>query len=201
MKSMIVLLAALIACLAITLAPEAHVAAGPATQAGPDRDWPLYGNDLGNMRYVDVDQINPGNVAQLQPAWIFHTGVSSPKTSFESQPIMVDGTLYVSSPHDHVYALDAATGALKWTYNPVLPPLHALAICCGQTNRGVAVGGGKVFVAQLDANLVALDARTGAVVWKTAVDKWEDKWTETMAPQYVDGKVLVGASGAEFEVR
>ena len=76
-----------------------------------------------------------------------------------------------------------------------------MAICCGQTNRGVAVGGGKVFIAQLDANLVALDAATGAVVWKTAVDKWEEKWTETMAPQYADGKVLVGASGGEFEQR
>jgi alcohol dehydrogenase (cytochrome c) len=164
-------------------------------------DWPYYGNDLGNMRYVDADQINPANVGQLAPAWIFHTGVSGPKTSFESQPIIVDGTLYVSSPHGHVYALDAVTGALKWTFNPQLPTLHELAICCGQTNRGVAVGGGKVFVGLLDASLVALDARTGDVVWKTAVDKWEDSWTETMAPQYVDGKVLIGASGGEFELR
>lgn len=201
MKASLLPLAALIACLAIAFAPEVRVAAGPVPQAGPDRDWPLYGNDLGNMRYVDVDQVNPGNVAHLAPAWIFHTGVASPATSFESQPIIVGGTLYVSSPHDHVYALDAATGALKWTYNPQMPPLHALAICCGQTNRGVAVGQGMVFVGQLDANLVALDAKTGAVVWKTAVDKWEDRWTETMAPQYVDGKVLIGGSGGEFERR
>src|SRR4029453_3627922 len=111
------------------------------------------------------------------------------------------GSLFVSSPHSHVFALDAATGALKWTYNPQMPSLHEMAICCGQTNRGVAVGGGKVFVGQLDANLNALDAQTGKVLWKTAVDKWEDSWTETMAPQYVDGKVLIGASGGEFELR
>ncbi len=63
------------------------------------------------------------------------------------------------------------------------------------------VGKGKVFVGQLDANLVALDANTGQVVWKVAVDPWQERWTETMAPQYVDGKVLIGASGGEFEVR
>ena len=197
MKHLALLSATLFLCLAL-IAPAA---ARPAAQGGPNRDWPTYGNDPGNMRYVDQDQITPANVTQLTPAWIFHTGVASPKTSFESQPIIVNGTLYISSPHDHVYALDAASGALKWTYNPQQPPLHEMAICCGQTNRGVAVGGGKVFVAQLDANLVALDAATGAVVWKTAVDKWEEKWTETMAPQYADGKVLVGASGGEFEKR
>src|SRR3954451_22799653 len=119
MKRFAFSVAALLTCLALGITPVLVTAAHPVAQAAPDRDWPYYGHDPGNMRYVDVDQINPGNVAQIQPAWIFHTGVSSPKTSFESQPIMVDGTLYVSSPHDHVYALDAATGALKWTYNPV----------------------------------------------------------------------------------
>jgi glucose dehydrogenase len=161
MKQLTYGLAALLMCLAL-VAPAPPSA---AAQTPPDLNWPYYGNDLGNMRYVDSDLINPGNVAQLQPAWILHTGIGNAKTSFESQPIIVDGTLYVSSPHDHVYALDAATGALKWTYNPQMPPLHDLAICCGQTNRGVAVGAGKVYVAQLDANLVALDAATGNVVW------------------------------------
>lgn len=200
MKRIATILASLV-CLALVGAPAGRALAGQMGQAGENKDWPYYGNDLGNMRYVDMDQINPGNVAQLTPAWIFHTGVMSAKTSFESQPIIVNGILYISSPHSHVYALDAATGALKWTYNPQMPTLHDMAICCGQTNRGVAVGGGKVFVGQLDANLVALDANTGAIVWKTEVDKWQDSWTETMAPQYVDGKVLIGASGGEFEIR
>jgi len=195
MKRSLHLLGLLLACLAVVAVPHA----GAAT---PNQlDWPYYGNDLGNMRYVNADQINPSNVGQLQPAWVFHTGVGDAETSFESQPIVVDGTLYISSPHDHVYALDAATGQLKWLYNPEQPSLEDLAICCGQTNRGVAVGQGKVFIGQLDANLVALDAATGKVVWKTPVDDWHKKWTETMAPQYVDGKVLIGASGGEFEVR
>jgi quinohemoprotein ethanol dehydrogenase len=185
----------------LALAILASAVPAALAQAPTTLDWPYYGNDPGNMRYVDIDQINPSNVAQLQPAWIFHTGVSNEQTSFEGQPIIVDGTLYISSPHNHVYALDAATGNLKWTYNPEMPALEEMAICCGQVNRGVAVGAGKVFIGQLDANLVALDANTGDVVWKVAVDNWQDKWTETMAPQYFDGKVFIGASGGEFMVR
>jgi alcohol dehydrogenase (cytochrome c) len=164
-------------------------------------DWPFYGNDPGGMRFANVDQINPSNVARLQPAWIFHTKVMSMMTSFESQPIVVDGVLYVTSPHGHVFALDATSGAVKWTFNPEIPPLSELAICCGQTNRGVAVGNGKVFVSQLDATLVALDANSGRVVWKVAVDRWQDRWTETMAPQFINGKVIIGASGGEFQRR
>lgn len=162
-------------------------------------DWSYYGNDLGGMRFVDTDQITPGNVAQLKPAWIFHTNVANDHTSFEAQPIVVDGVMYLSSPHDHVFAIDAATGAQKWTYSPTdMPKLSELAICCGQSNRGVAVGSGKVFIGRLDAKLVALNASTGAVAWETAVDDWREKWTETMAPLFVDGKVIIGASGGEF---
>src|SRR5438128_1169896 len=105
-KSYAALVAIPLTCLALVggpvtaAAPErSDAAARPLLQTGESRDWPYYGNDLGNMRYVDLDGINPGNVAQLAPAWIFHTGVSGPKTSFESQPIVVGGTLYVSSPH------------------------------------------------------------------------------------------------------
>src|SRR2546430_15203320 len=102
-------------------------------------DWPSYGNDPGAMRYVDLNQINTTNVSSLAPAWVFHTTVMSPSTSFESQPIVVNNTMYVTSPHGHVFALDPSSGALKWTFNPDIPPLSELATCCGQTNRGVAV--------------------------------------------------------------
>ena len=113
-KSAAAIFAVVVVCLALVSASIAPAAANPLRQAGESRDWPYYGNDLGNMRYVDLDQINPGNVAQLAPAWIFHTGVFGPATSFESQPIIVGGTMYVSSPHAHVYALDAATGETVW---------------------------------------------------------------------------------------
>jgi quinohemoprotein ethanol dehydrogenase len=164
-------------------------------------DWPSYGNDLGAMRFANVDQINRSNVASLQPAWILHTKVMNPATSFETQPIVIDGVMYATSPHGHVFALDATTGAIKWTFNPDIPPLSELAICCGQDNRGVAVGNGKVFVGQLDATLVALDAATGKVVWKITVDRWQDRWTETMAPLFLNGMVIIGASGGEYQRR
>src|SRR6266487_6632738 len=76
----------------------------------PNLDWPYYGNDLANSRYQNVDLINPSNVAQLVPAWVFHTGVLDPEASLEVSPIVVNGTIYVTSGHDDVFALDAATG-------------------------------------------------------------------------------------------
>lgn len=170
-----------------------------ATADHDDTDWPYYGNDLGGMRYVDVGQMTPANVANLEPAWIFHTNVVNDSTSFESQPIIVDGRLFVTSPHNHVFALDAATGDVHWTYNPTdMPKLSDLSICCGQVNRGVAVGDGKVFVGQLDAVLVALNAETGDEAWRVQVVPWQEQWTITMAPAFADGKVFVGASGGEF---
>jgi alcohol dehydrogenase (cytochrome c) len=170
---------------------------------GKDVEWPSYGNDLAGTHYQNLDQITPQNVSQLQPVWILHTGVGlNNASSFETQPIVADGTMYISSPHDHVLAVDPATGKIKWTYSPTdMPSLRDLAICCGQTNRGVAVGDGKVFVARLDAMLVALDATNGKEIWKVAVGDYHDKYTETMAPLFVDNMVIVGSSGGEFEAR
>ncbi len=179
--------------------PSPTLAQDGTTGSDDGLDWNYYGNDLGGMRYVDIDQIAPDNVEELEPAWVFHTGVANQSTSFEAQPIIVDGTMYVASPHDHVFAIDAATGEEQWTYNPEdMPSLNELAICCGQTNRGVAVGDGKVFIGRLDAQLVALDEESGEVAWQVVVANWRDKWTETMAPLFVDGKVIIGASGGEF---
>src|SRR5882724_8100596 len=175
-----------------------------STAAALNLDWPYYGNDLGNSRYQDVDQINPSNVARLKPAWIFHTGVLDPDASLEVSPIMVNGTLYLTSGHDDVFALDAATGQEKWAYRPLaedMTPLEQLTICCGQANRGVAVGNGKVFIGRLDDVLVALDANTGAVLWKSTVVDFHDNFSITMATQFVNNLVIVGVSGGEFQVR
>ena len=165
-------------------------------------DWPFYGNDHAGRRYQNLDQINPSNVARLKPAWILHMHVANESTSLETQPIVVAGTLFVSSPHGHVFALDAATGRITWAYSPTdMPPLFALALCCGQTNRGVAVGDGKVYVARLDGVLVALDAKTGTVVWKSRIADFHQRYTETMAPQFVNGMLLVGSAGGEYRAR
>jgi quinohemoprotein ethanol dehydrogenase len=174
-------------------------------------DWPYYGNDQGNMRYQDIDQINPTNVSQLKPAWTFHTGVlpsAQPSLTIEMTPLVVDGVMYVTSGIDDVFALNPTTGAQIWRYNPAtdMPALSTLPICCGRDNRGVAYGNGMIFDARLDANLVALNAKTGAVVWKTQVDLSSNGAAMTLAPQYVVAsggvaEVLVGVSGGEYGVR
>ena len=171
--------------------------------AQANRDWRYNGNTLDNERYQDVDQINPHNVAKLKPAWIFHTGVlGDPNMAMEMTPIVVDGVMYVPTGDDDVFALNAKTGKQIWAYHPTdMPSPSTLPICCNNDNRGVALADGKIFVARLDANLVALDAKTGTLVWKTAVDLPSNGAAMTIAPQIADGKVIVGVSGAEFGVR
>jgi quinohemoprotein ethanol dehydrogenase len=165
-------------------------------------DWRYHGEGLSNQRFQDVDQINPSNVAKLKPAWIFHTGVSDPNMSMEMTPIVVDGVMYVTTGDDDVFALHAVTGKQIWAYHPTdMPALSSLPICCNNDNRGVAVGKGKVFNARLDATLVALDAKSGNVVWKTTVDLPSNGASITLAPQFADNKVIVGVSGAEYGVR
>src|SRR5580704_6073956 len=139
--------------------------------AQDNMDWRYHGNTLDNERYQDVDQINPSNVAKLKPAWIFHTGVSDANMSMEMTPVVVDGVMYVPTGDDDVFALNAATGKQIWAYHPKdMPALNTLPICCSNNNRGVALGQGLIFVARLDATLIALDAKTGKLVWKTTVD-------------------------------
>jgi PQQ-dependent dehydrogenase (methanol/ethanol family) len=167
-------------------------------------DWPSFGNDLANTRFQDVDQVTPSNVSQLKPAWIFHTGILDENASFEVSPIVVNGTMYVTTGYDDVYALNAVTGAELWGYHALadgLPPFSQIKICCGRDNRGVAYGNGKVYVGRLDDIVVALNASTGGVVWHAKVADVSQGYAITMAPQFVDGLVIVGLSGGEFEVR
>ena len=189
----------------LALSPAAGASATPSTATGVPHtvDWRYYGNDLANTRFQNVDQINPSNVTSLQPAWVFHTGVVDPKASFEASPIVVNGTMYVSTGHDDVFALNAATGAQEWAYHPEaqMPPLGTLPLCCGEDSRAVAYGDGKVFLARLDAVLVALNAQTGQVAWQATVANPQAGQSMTMAPQFANGEVIVGLSGGELEAR
>jgi quinohemoprotein ethanol dehydrogenase len=171
-------------------------------------NWPYYGNDLGNQRYANIDQITPANVSQLKPAWTFHTGVSDPSMSMEMTPIVVDGMMFVTTGDDDVFALNPTTGVKIWNYHPAdMVKISTLPVCCNNDNRGVAVGGGMVFDARLDAQLVALNEKTGAVVWQTKVDLPSNGAGMTLAPQYISAsagtvpEVLVGVTGGEFAVR
>jgi alcohol dehydrogenase (cytochrome c) len=193
--------------LAVVLLCVGPAAAVPLEQPAPPvgapagADWSVYGGNLFNQRYSSLEQINASNVASLKGVWTYHAGGNSSATSFESSPIVVDGTMYLTGPQSQVYALNAATGQELWKYVPELTDIAALPLCCGQVNRGVGFGAGKVFVGQLDAKLVALDAATGQVAWSVQVDDPRAGYSETLAPLFWNGMVFVGVSGAEYEIR
>jgi PQQ-dependent dehydrogenase (methanol/ethanol family) len=147
-------------------------------------------------RYYPNKQINISNVGNLAPAWIFQTEVVD---TMETTPIIVNGVMYVTTSFNHAYALDAKTGAEIWHYKHKLGPITTY--CCGPNNRGVAVSGDKVFMATLDAKMVALDAKTGKMLWDTQLGDPELGYSETMAPTVVDNKVLIGTNGGEYGIR
>ena len=139
-------------------------------------DWPAYGNDPGGMRYSVLAQIDRANVSQLKVAWTFHTGDISDGSShrrrsgFETTPILVDGTLYLTTPFNRVIALDPASGKQRWAYDTEID--QALDYGDGLINRGVAAWldssrsaeqacRRRIFEATLDARLIALDAASG----------------------------------------
>jgi len=174
-------------------------------------NWPNNGNDQGNMRYQNIDQITPANVSQLKPAWTFNTGVEGDANmSMEMTPIVINNVMYITTGDDDVFALNATTGKQLWHYSPTtdtpaMPLPSTLPICCHNDNRGVAVGGGLVFDARLDAKLVALNETTGKVVWETVVDTTAAGAAMTLAPQYITtggvAEVLVGVTGGEYGIR
>ena len=157
--------------------------------------WPSYGRDYTNQRYSPLTQVTTGNVAQLALAWHFKTGVAE---SFENSPLVVGRTMYVTTPMNHLFALDAVTGAKKWEY---VHPLGTTTACCGPVNRGAAYYGGRVYMATLDGQVVALDTADGHPAWTVQVVDNKKGYSITMAPVIVDGKVIVGASGAEYGIR
>jgi len=147
-------------------------------------------------RYYPASQINTKNVSKLRPVFNFQTEVLE---SMETAPIVVDGVMYVTTSYNHVYALDATTGKEFWHYKHKMGPVTTF--CCGPNNRGVAILGDRVYMGTLDSKLVALDAKTGQVVWSTQIADPEAGYSETMAPVAVNGKILIGTNGGEYGIR
>src|SRR4249920_291902 len=147
-------------------------------------------------RFYPGKQINTANVGKLHPAWIFQTEV---KESQETTPIVVNGVMYITTSFNHVYALNAKTGEEYWHYKHAMGPVTTY--CCGPNSRGVAVYDDKVYLATLDAKLVALDAKTGSIVWQTQIADPTLGYSETMAPTAVNGKILIGTNGGEYGIR
>ena len=182
-----------------------------------DIDWPTYGLDYSNLRYSAIDQINTRNVSKLTRAWSYQSGV---KATFQATPIMVNRTIFLSLPFNHVVALDAVTGKELWRYNHQRKQDYPM--CCGPASRGVAVADGKVFIGTVDARLIALDAKSGKVLWDIEVADGGSAKSESvaslkdsdplskasiagtsgvginMAPVVYQGKVLIGVTGVGY---
>jgi PQQ-dependent dehydrogenase (methanol/ethanol family) len=165
-----------------------------------DGQWLMASKDYANTRYSGLEEITAGNVGRLQVAWTWSTG--SP-FGHEGAPLVVGSTMYVVTPFpNELYALDLANGgALKWSYKPPYIQSAPGVSCCGRVNRGAAYADGRVFYVTLDNQAVAVDAATGAEVWRTTVGSIDRGETMTMAPLVVKGKVIIGNSGGEFGVR
>jgi quinohemoprotein ethanol dehydrogenase len=170
--------------------------------ATASEDWLTNGGSLWNQRYSSLDQIDTSNVSQLKGVWLTHlrgSGVAA-KYSGESQPVTYHGVIYVPTGQDDVFAVSAETGEILWEHQAHLDQTISV-VCCGWESRGVALGDGKVYIGQLDGTLVALDQQTGQVAWSTPVARWQDGYSITAAPLYVNGMVITGVSGGEFGTR
>src|SRR6185436_8658252 len=119
-------------------------------------NWLTYSGDYAGWRYSALRQITPGNVANLAVQWVFQSGALG---KFEATPLVIDGVMYVTAQDNLAFALDARTGRTLWRYQRPLP--ERVSVWCGPVNRGFAALGDKVFMATLDAHVVALDAKTG----------------------------------------
>jgi alcohol dehydrogenase (cytochrome c) len=158
--------------------------------------WLMYGGNYQSWRFSPLKDVNRQNVKKLTPAWIFQTGIPG---QLEASPIIADGILYMTTSYNHLYALDAVTGDPIWKYDHPLP--DDMRVCCGPTNRGVAIADDNVFMATLDARLVALNRKTGAVAWNVKIEDYANGYSSTVAPLVVKGKVIVGIAGGEYGVQ
>jgi lanthanide-dependent methanol dehydrogenase len=162
--------------------------------------WVMPAGNYANWRYSQLDQINKQNVKNIRPLWTFSTGVLR---GHESGPLVIGDVMYIVTPFpNNVFALDLNHNArILWKYEPKQDPTVIPVMCCDTVNRGVAYGDGKLFLNQADTTLVALDAKTGQVVWSVKNGDPKKGETGTSAPLVVKDKVLVGISGGEFGVQ
>ncbi|HEX8446825.1 MAG TPA: methanol/ethanol family PQQ-dependent dehydrogenase [Sphingomonas sp.] len=191
---------AITALLLATVAAPAMARDELKTMQQDPNQWVMQLGNYSSTRYSALDQINANTVKDLRVAWSFSTGVLR---GHEGGPLVVGNMMYVHTPFPNkVYALDLSKdGAIAWSYEPKQDNKTIAVMCCDTVNRGVAYADGKVFLHQADTTLVALDAKTGKVIWSAKNGDATKGETGTAAPVVVGDKVLVGNSGGEFGVR
>ena len=158
-------------------------------------NWLMYRGTYDSHGFSPLKEINTRNVKDLKPLWTLSTGM---REGHQSPPIVNDGYLFITTPHNHVMAVDAVSGDLLWRYVRDLPEDQ---VQMHPTNRGVALYDDLVLMATADCYVVALNAQTGEVVWETMIEDYESGYYMTLAPLVANGKVMVGVSGGEFGIR
>jgi alcohol dehydrogenase (cytochrome c) len=185
-----------------SLAPRAGTGVGPTqaelTAAGKNTDDVVtYGMSYNHNRYSPLRQINKSNVKRLVPVW--NVSLQN-ELGEQAQPLIYDGVMYVSNAR-WTYAIDAVTGKVIWRTEVQYDPDTPRVVCCGVSNKGVAIYEGKVFRTTLDAHVIALDQKTGKELWKQKVAEWKQGYSLTVAPLIANGVLITGCSGAEFGAR
>jgi PQQ-dependent dehydrogenase (methanol/ethanol family) len=161
-------------------------------------DWTTYGGNDWNQRYSPLKTITTANVARLVPRMVFQTGIAK-LGSFENTPIVSNGVMYVTTPYNTAMAYDLNTHKELWRYEH---KLGTTIYCCGPNNRGIGIhGGAHVYMGTLDAHLVALDAKSGKVLWDKEVADPAAGYSITHAPLIIGDNVIVGVSGGEYGIR
>jgi alcohol dehydrogenase (cytochrome c) len=190
------LLAALALIAALPVSAAEVTSARIANSAAEPQNWLTYGGTYSSQRYSGLTGITPANVRKLKSQWVLQDNVIG---VWQSNPLVVDGVMYVTQRPNDVIALDAATGKVFWQYR--YTPSPDARICCGANNRGVAMLGNVLYMGTLDAHVVAIDARTGTKIWDHALADPKLAYSVTMAPLVVKDRIVVGVGGGEFGIR
>jgi alcohol dehydrogenase (cytochrome c) len=160
------------------------------------QNWLSYSGTLFNQRFSPLTQITAANAKNLQLQWVWQ---SRSLEKFEATALVVDGVLYtVQAPND-VVALDAVTGRVFWTYSH--QPAPDARTCCGRVNRGLAILGDTLYMGTIDAHLLAIDAKSGGLIWDTTVASSAQRYSITHSPLIVKDKVIVGTAGGDMGIR
>lgn len=190
----LVVLTALLGCLAL------GGCGGGEKEEASDVGWPRWGNAAENTHFADLDQVDRGNVARLRVAWTRPEGRG--QFAWETFPIVVGRTMYYDTGTDEVYAVDAATGRVRWTYSPPVDFLAGPALATNEpVSRGVTYGAGRIYLTTADDRLIALDARTGEPVWKTRVVDPAKGNTMNSPGAFWEGELIVGGPAGDAGLR
>ena len=183
--------------IAVAMAGAAPVTYETLTKAQQDpNSWLSYGKNYFGWRYSPLTQINATNVSQLAPAWILPTGAVG---NNETTPIVSGDMMYITGPANNAWAIDLNTGKKVWSYSKYVP--SGLGLCCGTVNRGFAMLGETLYKVNIQSTLVALEAKSGKVLWETTIDDYKKGYSNTVAPIIVKDMVVVGTAGAEWGIR